>query len=145
MTENNAAMCTGRCYCGAITFQATQKPITVAYCHCDSCKRATGAPVAAFAAFDKGAVLFTPDAGREISVTPGVRRTFCATCGSLIAGFYAYLPGQVYIWVGVLDQADDFAPELHTHAGERMTWLHIDDRLERVAASGTAQLKRTAP
>ena len=47
---------TGRCYCGGITLSAQESPQTIAYCHCTDCRRITGAPVAAFAAFAENAV-----------------------------------------------------------------------------------------
>ncbi|NRG17155.1 GFA family protein [Rhizobiales bacterium] len=131
---------TGRCYCGATQIRATRKPTAVAYCHCTDCRRATGAPVAAFAAFDETAVTFDPNEGRSVNPNPGVTRTFCATCGSTLAGRYAYLPGQVYIALGLLDQADDLPPQLHAHEAKRLKWLHIDDDLERIAASSRSQL-----
>ena len=131
---------TGRCYCGATTISATQMPQAVAYCHCIDCRRVTGAPVAAFAAFDETAVTFTPNEGRKVTANPGVVRTFCPVCGSPIAGRYAYLPGQVYIPVGVLDQAGDLAPQLHAHESQRLTWLHIDDDLQRFATTARSEL-----
>jgi len=138
--DDTAAEITGRCYCGATTISATQLPQTIAYCHCSDCRRATGAPVAVFAAFDETAVTFTPNDGRKVTANPGVVRTFCAACGSPLAGRYEYLPGQVYIAVGVLDQAGDLAPQLHAHASQRLAWLHIDDDLERFAATARSQL-----
>jgi hypothetical protein len=135
---------TGRCYCGATTIRATQAPQAVAYCHCIDCRRVTGAPVAAFAAFDEAAVTFTPDQGRKVAASPGVTRTFCAVCGSLLTGRYDYLPGQVYIAVGIFDQANDLAPQLHAHETQRLTWLHIDDELERFAKSARSQLTDAA-
>jgi hypothetical protein len=140
---NAQIVATGRCYCGAITFSASQAPRTIAYCHCDSCRRATGGAVAAFAAFDEEAITFTPDDGRRIEINPGVSRTFCAACGSSLTGRYDYLPGQVYISLGVVDQADDFEPKLHTHDAERLRWLHIEDDLERVAGSGRSTINDT--
>jgi len=134
------ATITGRCYCGATTLRATRAPHAVAYCHCLDCRRVTGAPVAAFAAFDEGVVTFTPNEGREVAVNPGVRRTFCAVCGSPLTGRYDYLPGTLYIAIGILDQAEDLAPQLHAHAAQRLTWLHIDDDLERLATSARSQL-----
>lgn len=130
----------GRCYCGAITICATQAPHAIAYCHCIDCRRVTGAPVAAFAAFDETAVIFTPNEGCMVNANPGVSRTFCQTCGSPLAGRYDYLPGKIYIAVGVLDQAGDLAPQLHAHEAQRLEWLHIDDKLERTAGSARSQL-----
>ena len=34
----------GRCLCGAIKFEARGKPKGIFWCHCDSCRRHTGAP-----------------------------------------------------------------------------------------------------
>lgn len=138
--DEAATEITGRCYCGATTIRATQPPQTIAYCHCIDCRRVTGAPVAVFAAFDETAVTFTPNEGRKVTANPGVARTFCAVCGSPLAGRYEYLPGQVYIPVGVLDQAGDLAPQLHAHESQRLAWLHIDDDLERFAKTSRARL-----
>lgn len=135
---------TGRCYCGATTISATQAPQTIAYCHCIDCRRFTGAPVAAFAAFDEATVAFTPNEGRAVVVNPGVTRRFCAACGSSLAGRYDYLPGQIYIAIGVLDRAGDLAPQLHAHEAQRLTWLHIDDELDRFATTSRSRLASAA-
>lgn len=135
--DDRPAAITGRCYCGATTISITQAPQTIAYCHCIDCRRVTGAPVAAFAAFDEMAVRVSPDEGQKVVANPGVMRTFCAACGSPLTGRYEYLPGQVYIALGLLDQAGDLVPQLHAHESERLPWLHIVDDLERFA--GTAR------
>ena len=41
---------------------------------------------------------------------------------------------------GRADQADDLAPELHAHEQQRLRWLHIDDGLERIAATSRSRL-----
>lgn len=132
---------TGRCYCGATTIHATSRPTAVAYCHCSDCRRVTGAPVGAFAAFETSTLTFTPDEGRSVSVNPGVTRTFCETCGSPLTGRYDYLPNAVYVALGLLDQAYSLPPELHAHDGMRLQWLHIDDDLERHSGSARARLR----
>lgn len=133
---------TGRCYCGATEIHATTAPIAVAYCHCSDCRRVTGAPVAAFAAFESASVTFSPNEGRVINVTPGVVRSFCPTCGSPLAGRYDYLPDTVYIAVGLLDQSDKFPPQLHAHHASKLAWLPIDDDLPRHPSSARAQLNK---
>lgn len=139
-TDNATTVFTGRCYCGAITLKTTQAPQTVAYCHCIDCRRWTSAPVAAFAAFPENVVTFTPDEGCEVSVTPGVTRTFCGRCGSPLTGRYDYLPGQVYIGVSIMDQSSELAPKIHTHESQRLSWLHIDDNLARVSSTGRSKI-----
>lgn len=138
--ENSEQIVTGGCYCGAIRFQTSAAPLTVSYCHCVDCRRATGAPVAAFLAFDDEAVEFSPNDGRRSSINPGVTRSFCPDCGSPLAARFDYLPGQVYIAVGILDHPETHAPRLHSYDSQRIDWLHIDDDLERIATTSRDQL-----
>lgn len=131
---------TGRCFCGAVTLAAARGPGTVAYCHCSDCCRWTGAPLPAFAAFAVDDLQATPDLGRHFRVVAGVDRWVCDTCGSPIAARFDYLPGQIYVPHGLLDQADRLPPQIHCHAGSQLPWLHIEDTLERAPASGRDSL-----
>ena len=96
---------TGRCYCGGITLSSQEAPQSVAYCHCIDCRRITGAPVAAFAAFGEKAVQASPAWPVSKSFAPGVSRWFCPDCGSPLAAAFDYLPGQLYVPLGLIDQA----------------------------------------
>ena len=125
---------TGRCYCGAHTMTATGFQ-TAAYCHCTDCRRITGAPVAAFAAYER--VDISPDIAPR-SFTSGVLRWACPACGSALAATYDYLPDQTYVPLGVLNTPP--APQMHCHAGNALPWLHMNDGLPRHDASGREAL-----
>jgi hypothetical protein len=45
----------GGCLCGAVRFVATGQPKGIYWCHCQSCRRHTGAPVVVLVVFDRGA------------------------------------------------------------------------------------------
>lgn len=130
---------TGRCYCGACRIAAKAAPQTACYCHCADCRRWTGAPAPAFAAFGQTEVSITPDPGPR-SHAAGVRRWVCPDCGSPLMAAFDYLPHQVYVPVGVLDDPERAAPQMHTHSASEISWLHMDDGLPRVAGSGRAEL-----
>jgi len=132
--------CTGRCYCGASTVETRAAPLTVAFCHCVDCRRISGAPVAAFAAFGVGEVTVKTQAD-PVEINSGVNRWFCVACGSPLAATYAYLPGHIYIPLGLLDQAASLAPEQHSHADSALPWCHIVDDLPRFSGSGRDRLK----
>ncbi|WP_083957595.1 GFA family protein [Tateyamaria omphalii] len=133
---------TARCYCGASRLTLDKPPHTVAYCHCEDCRRWTGAPVAAFAAFDRSDVIEQlPTAFRGAL---GVERWTCPTCHAPLAAAFDYIPDQIYVPVGIMDQADTLIPELHSHAGNALPWLHIDDDLPRADASARDALKTVA-
>ena len=131
---------TGRCYCGAVTLTASAEPQTVAYCHCADCRRWTGAPLPAFAAFDPDILALAPEV-EEVAHPSGVTRRNCAQCGSPLTARFPYLPGQVYVPLGLLDQAGDFAPEVHCHAENAYDWLHQSDGLPREVGSARDKLQ----
>jgi len=57
-----------------------------------------------------------------------------------LAACFDYLPGQVYIPIGILDQADHLAPKIHCHDDARLKWLHISDDLPRTGDTARAEL-----
>lgn len=124
----------GRCYCGAHSISATADALTVAYCHCGDCKRWTGAAAPAFAAFDASSLVITP-AIAPTTYENGVARVNCPKCGSPLQAAFPYLPSQTYVPVGVLDNLETYAPELHCHANAQVSWVHCDDGLPRADAS----------
>lgn len=136
---------TGRCYCGACSISAGPL-LTAAYCHCADCRRVTGAPVTAFAAVPEGSVTITGPA-QKIEAAAGVRREFCGTCGSPLTARFTYLPGHVYLPVGVMDHPETLAPRIHSHAASRLPWLHLTDDLPREDGSSRDVLTgdRTRP
>ncbi len=131
----------GQCYCGQTRVIARTDPQTIAYCHCTSCRRQSGAPVSAFAAFAEADVHFEPSEGSAATPSPGVSRAFCSGCGSATAARYVYLEGQVYVPIGLFDQPSAFEPISHSHAGEAIGWLHLSDDLPRSAASDRDRLR----
>ena len=64
---------TGRCLCGAVRFEATGPAKWTGYCHCESCRRHTGAPVAAFAGFERDQVSFSGAPLARFASSAGVR------------------------------------------------------------------------
>ena len=134
-----------RCYCGATTLSIKAAAITVAYCHCDDCKRWTGAPLPAFAAFPEAAVTAAPELASPLSIVPGVDRWSCGTCHSPVAARFDYLPGQIYIPLGTLDTAERLPPAIHCHDHARYDWLHIQDDLPRSGGSGRDSLNKATP
>jgi hypothetical protein len=119
------------------------RPETVTYCHCNDCRRWTGAPVAAFAAFSPSDMTASPPLGSGTSHAPGVQRWNCQQCGSPLAARFDYLPAQVYVPLGVIDQADELPPQVHCHVDSAYPWLHITDDLDRFGASGRNRLNNS--
>ena len=123
---------TGRCLCGNIKFEAPIKSLWVAHCHCESCRRNTGAPVATFVGMRDDEVSWEGE--RSIfNSSSGTRRGFCPDCGTPLTYESDRHPGEVHIYVGVFDDPGMYSPQLHVHFGERIPWLEMLDELPRYA------------
>jgi hypothetical protein len=113
----------GGCLCGQVRFRAAGAPAWVGWCHCASCRRHTGAPVSVFAAFEGACVEVTAGEITRFESSPGVKRGFCARCGSTLTCEGPARPGEWHIHVGAFDRPQDLAPTFHLFAGERLPWV----------------------
>ena len=89
-------------------------------------------------------MLASPAWSASKSFAPGVRRWSCPDCGSPLAAAFDYLPGQLYIALGLIDQAAELPPELHAHDGCRLPWLQIADNIPRIGGSSRIALRVAA-
>ena len=101
----------GRCHCGAVQFTAIGEPLFVAFCHCESCRRSTGGALVAACGFRREDVAFSGAAPTYYISSPGVRRGFCARCGTSLTFESARWPDDVHLMVGNFDSPESFAPQ----------------------------------
>ena len=121
----------GRCLCGAVELRLPGRPLSVSYCHCHSCRRATGGPVSVFVGYETAQIFYPKRRPRSFASSPGIDRPFCPDCGTRIGYSDAGLPGRLYLHVGVLDHPERFVPRRHAFEALRLPWLRIEDDLPR--------------
>ena len=114
----------GGCLCSAARFVVTGQPKWVAWRHCQSCWRHSGAPVSVFA---RAAYVVTKGEITEFASSPGAQRRFCASCGSTLTCESDRLPTETLFHVGAIDQAARLRPTRHIFPEERLPWLHLGD------------------
>ncbi len=93
----------GRCLCGAVQFQAAGEPEWIGHCHCQSCRRNTGAAVATFVGFARDQVTYSAGERQIFESSPGVRRGFCAKCGTPLTYEADVIPGEIHLYISSLD------------------------------------------
>ncbi|MDF0601155.1 GFA family protein [Psychromarinibacter sp. C21-152] len=86
----------GHCLCGAVQITVTGSPGEVSACHCDMCRRWTGAAQWGFEV-PADAVTVRGDVGRY-RASSFAERAFCPTCGTHLwlrddDGPYEFVPG----------------------------------------------------
>lgn len=122
----------GRCLCGAVRFTFDPRAVTGRnYCHCESCRRATGAPVAAWITLRDSGLRWSVGRPRIHASSPGVRRGFCGDCGSPLSYATDARPSETDVLAAALVEPSQGAPESHAHWDERLPWLRLADELPK--------------
>ncbi|MBT8102356.1 MAG: GFA family protein [Gammaproteobacteria bacterium] len=119
----------GHCFCGNIRFQVSGPEKFACFCHCESCQRAAGAPIVAWATYARDTFSIEQGAMHWHDSSPGVTRGICGDCGSSISYENKQRPGEIDITLNSLD--DPTAPTLRAHiwTEDKQPWLRIDDDL----------------
>ena len=99
----------GSCLCGKIHYRINSELSDFSYCHCRSCRKASGTAHGSNAGVDRRHFdLWDPEELlREYESSPGKFRTFCSNCGSPIFAYLAATKDLVRVRLGTLDTPFD--------------------------------------
>ncbi len=117
--------------CGAVRYRATADPVRAVHCHCDMCRRASGAAFLTFVLFPKEGFAWTADEPKLFRSSAGAERGFCAHCGASLVMHEAVLEDRVQVTLGSLDRPQDVRPDDHVWTEDQVPWLCLDDDLPR--------------
>lgn len=123
------------CRCGKVRLRAEGTPTAIVYCHCRDCRASSGAPVSLFAGYHTRQVERLRGEPEVYESSPGVRRSFCGTCGTPISFEDERLPGETYLPVGIFEDPEAFEPEAHDWVSRRLRWFDVHDGLPRYERS----------
>jgi hypothetical protein len=121
----------GGCLCGAVRYRAVGEPSSATLCHCNSCRRAAGAPVVAWVTFPKSGFRFAAGGPMAYQSSPGVTRTFCGTCGTPLTYAHAHLPAGIDVTTCSLDDPEAIVPTDHIWTSDKLSWVQVNDHLPR--------------
>ena len=120
----------GSCFCGAVQIAVTGEPAAAGYCHCESCRSWSAAPVNAFSLWKPEAVKVTKgeERIRTYHKTEKSYRKFCTTCGGHLFTDHPQW-GLVDVYAAVIPKYQH-APQLHVNYAE--TALRMRDGLPKM-------------
>jgi hypothetical protein len=118
---------TGRCHCGAVSFEAEVDPGQVRLCHCTDCQKLTGTAFRSNVATLPGTFVLksgTPKTYLKTAESGNKRaHAFCPDCGTPI---YAAAPdpnpSTVGLRVGSLDQRAELRPSRQIWVRSALPW-----------------------
>ena len=131
MTE----LLSGRCLCGAVRYRCGPPLYPPTLCHCESCRRASGAHAVAWFTVAEGSFSYVAAAPREFVSSPGVRRAFCAACGTPLTYRHAQRAPEVDVTLCSLEAPESLAPADHTWMQDALHWDHPADGLPQYGAT----------
>lgn len=116
-------MLTGRCHCGAITYEMGEQTVHNTLCHCTDCRRSAGAPMVAWGMVSVDQITIHGAPHVYASSEHG-RRHFCPACGTGL--FYTneeIFPGLIDVQTATLDNPGALQPTAQIQVAERIPWM----------------------
>jgi len=120
---------TGRCLCGRVRFELTERPGVWGYCHCTRCQRRTGTAASPNAAIDASwlRILSGEELIRAFRPPDGFDKLFCSECGSGLFSRNPQDPSVMGVRLGALDEPPDGPPSWRQHVGSAASWEPIPE------------------
>ena len=122
-------MLTGRCLCGAVRYRAGALLYPPTLCHCESCRRASGANAVAWLTVRVDTFKYTAATPSSYASSPGVLREFCKRCGTPLTYRSTKRAEEVDIGLATLDPPGTLAPVDHIWMEDALPWDRPTDGL----------------
>ena len=136
-------MAKGSCLCGAVTFEIDNAGVVVSIaCFCTNCRKVSGTQHGTYLQVKRDG--FSWISGEDHTVayesSPGNKRAFCRTCGSVAPIRTSY--GAVRVPGGALDDDPGIVPGVVLFADSEAGWCAADAARQRFADMGPAAFWR---
>ena len=132
--ELNMAGFKGGCHCGAIRYEVTSDPLRAGNCHCDDCRRSSGASFATnvFVKADDLVVLKGEPKSYQHGTDSGntMTKQFCGDCGAPLFGWSSGGQGMMAVRVGSIDDASFVRPSIDVYASRALPFTILSDETE---------------
>lgn len=127
---SNKNVYNGTCFCGAVRFTVSGEPAGMGYCHCESCRSWSAAPVNAFTLWNPEAVQITQGSDNIATYNKTSRsyRNWCMTCGGHLFTEHPHW-NLIDVYAGVIP---DIPYNAGVHVNYQETKLRIKDGLPKM-------------
>lgn len=126
---------TGRCLCGAVRWESSQRPIVTRVCWCRECQYIGAGSGTVNACFRTEALAVTGETRTYRSVADSgnsMRRRFCPSCGTAVFSEAESRPHLVFVRVGTFDDPNHAEPAMTIWTSSAPRWACIDPALPHV-------------
>lgn len=123
---------TGSCMCGNVKFEADGDPVFSGNCHCEDCRKTSGAAYSTFVFMNKEDVKLTgkvssydhkADSGNVLT------KHFCGNCGCPMYTENEVRPTMVGLRAGVINEHETVKPTVNVFTGNKIASTPLDPKL----------------
>ena len=129
----------GGCLCSAVRYRVSGDAIGTSICHCNSCRRATGAPSVAWAAFRTADFAFVTGQPIAFRSSAPVVRTFCGRCGTPLTYQHDETPDAIDVTTASLDSPERFPPTKEIWLEHKVVWEPVSEALPHFPQSSAVR------
>jgi hypothetical protein len=127
---------TGHCLCGAVSYEVEGEPMAVILCHCEDCRRQSGAAFSINLVFARDALKFDAEKTKTYNTVGADTgesrdRIFCPECGSPLVTVLAEASDLAIIKAGTIDDPSWIEPQMEVFTECAQGWFHNADAPER--------------
>ncbi len=122
-------MLRGGCFCRAVRYETDAEPINRTLCHCTMCRHAAGAPLVAWFSVPPDSFRFVSGEPVHFKSSEHATRSFCGACGTPLTFQSTRTSGDIDVTTCSLDEPERVAPQDHTFARSKLSWVTVTDGL----------------
>jgi hypothetical protein len=119
----------GSCFCGAVAYELTAKPMFVHCCHCTDCQTQTGGAFAINALIEADNIRLTKGKPKPVLMPTGsgsphvIHR--CAKCQTALWSDYGGRKVMLFVRVSTLKKPHAIKPDVHIFTRSKVPWVGI--------------------
>ena len=126
----------GKCLCGQVSFKSHAEPVLILNCHCEDCRRSTGAVYGTNVMVAENQVEIHGEVStfnHKAKSGNIMTKRFCPNCGTLMFGNSSGRTNVVSIGAGTVDQTDIIKPVINVFVDSKVTSTLVHDDLPQAS------------
>jgi hypothetical protein len=115
----------GSCFCNTVQFRLSDAPKAVVNCHCNFCRKHSGAAFATYAVVPETVleIISGQDSISAFQFKENAHKHFCKQCGSPIYNRNVRYPGLCMIYLGSISASLNMAPTVNIYCESQLAWV----------------------
>jgi len=117
----------GSCFCNAAQFRLNDEPKGVVNCHCNFCRKHSGAAFSTYIVVPEAALEIVSglDSIATFSFREGAHKHFCRHCGSPLFNSNTRYSGLRMIYLGGISLPLNFPPAVNIYCESQLPWVPV--------------------